>query len=384
MGQILQFQGKYDESMQYLKQALALAPAAKSQPAGVRDALATAWGILGDTRMRAGDNAGGLQSYNQLLAMRQELAKESKPGDGFAIQKALSVAETKLGDYYFRNEMPEEALTHLNAARAIDLRLSEADPGNAALTRKLRVTDLVLGSVLYGSGKHLAKPGEASAVLEDADRLLAADPSNSQVIEDSALTYTGLGDSLHSDRDLPGARAAWEKGMTVAQRLSASASDAGILSQLYRRLAISSSDDGKLDEALVGLRRAEELALLVEKDEPDTTMKTVRIADVNDIRADAWIAAKRWQEAIGAMKSNAAAYDGLAREHPEAPIFVSSQPPIYAKLAECYEEAGDRENVRRAMQSALDVYAAMEAKHPLSAGDKQSRDEDKAKLAAWQ
>jgi tetratricopeptide (TPR) repeat protein/tRNA A-37 threonylcarbamoyl transferase component Bud32 len=388
MGQILQFQGKYDESAQYLKQALAFAPAVKSQPATVRDALATAWGILGDTRMRAGDNAGGLQAYNKLLAMRQELAKESKPGDAFAIQRALSVAETKLGDYYFRNEVPEEALTHLNAARAIDLRLSEADPGNAALTRKLRVTDLILGSVLYGSGKHLAKPGEASAILQDAarlaDRLLAADPSNSQVIEDSALTYTGLGDSLHSDRDLPGARAAWEKGMTVAQRLSASASDAGILSQLYRRLAISSSDDGKLDEALAGLRRAEELALSAEKDAPDTTMKTVRIADVNDTRADVYIAAKRRPDAIDAMKSNVAAYEDLAQRNPNDSLYRDSQPPIYVKLADCYYGAGDRENARKTLRIALDIYAAMEAKHPLTSADKQDRDDAQAKLAAWQ
>jgi tetratricopeptide (TPR) repeat protein/predicted Ser/Thr protein kinase len=388
LGQILQYQGKYNDSTRYYKQALAFAPEAKSQPAGVRDALATAWSVLGDTRMRAGDNAGGLRSYSELLALRVQLAKESNAATAVDAQRGLSVAQTKLGDYYFRNEIPEQALPHLLAAREIDLRLSAADPGNVSLTRKLRVTDLILGSVLYGSGKNLAKPGEATAILQDAarlsDRILAPDPDNRQALEDVSLTYTSLGESLHADNDIPGARAAWEKGMAAAKRLPATAGNDGILSQLYRRLAISLSDEGKYEESLANLRRAEELAVAAEKDAPDTIMKTVRLADVADTRADVYVAARRWQEAIAEMKSNAAAYEDLARRNPGDPLFVQSQPPIYAKLADCYAGAGERENARKAMQAALDVYAALERKRALSAGEKLSRDQARAKLDSWQ
>jgi len=338
--------------------------------------------------MRAGDNAGGLRSYSELLALRVQIVKESNAAGAVDAQRGLSVAQTKLGDYYFRNEIPEEARTHLLAAREIDLRLSAADPGNVALTRKLRVTDLILGSVLYGSGKNLAKPGEATAILQDAarlsDRILAPDPDNRQALEDMALTYTSLGESLHADKDIQGARAAWEKGMAAAQRLPATAGTNGILSQLYRRLAISLGDQGQFDAALENLRRAEELAVAAEKDAPDTTMKTVRLADVADTRADVYIAAKRWQEAIGEMKSNAAAYEDLARRDPDNPLFVDGQPPIYAKLADCYAGAGDRENARKAMQTAVDRYGAMGKKRALSTGEKQSRDEARAKLEAWQ
>jgi tetratricopeptide (TPR) repeat protein/tRNA A-37 threonylcarbamoyl transferase component Bud32 len=386
IGQILQFRGNYDESARVLRQALAFASAGQAQQATVRDALATAWSTLGDTQMRAGDDAGSLQSRLAFLRLRSELAKQSPPGDVDA-QRGLSAAETKVGEYYFRDDIPEKALPHLNAAREIDVRLLAANPGNGALIRKLRITDLLLGAALAGSGKYLAKPGEATAILQDAarlsDRMLAADPANRQALEDAAITYTALGDSLHEEKDLPGARAAWEKGMAAAQRLPVADGNDGILSQLYRRTAIALSDEGKLEESLANLRQAAERAVALEKNSSDPTMKTLRLADVSDTRADVYKAAKHWREAIAEMQAEAAAYADLARRHPGQSFFVDAQPSILAKLADFYEAAGERENARSAMQSALDGYAAMEAKRALTAGEKKSQDEDKVKLAEW-
>lgn len=385
MGQILQFQGRYDDSAGYLKEAVAFVPSPKSQPAAVRDALGTALSVLGDTQLRAGDDTGCLRSRSEVLALRLDLAKESEPAD-VAAQRGISSAETKLGEYYFHKEIPERALPHLTAAREIDVRLSAADPTNVALTRKLRITDMLLGSVLAGSGSYLAKPGEASGILRDAmrlaDRMLAADPDNRQGLEDVAITATSLGDSLRQDKDLPGARAVWVAGMAAAQRLPAADGNDGILSQLYRRMAMALSDEGKLEESLANLRLAEEHAVAAEKDAPNTTMKTLRLADISDTRADVYMAAKRWREAIGEMKSNLAAYVELARRDPGNPMFVENQPAIYAKLGDFYSRAKERENAGKAWRTALDGYAATEARRALTVAEKKDRDEVRGKLSA--
>jgi tetratricopeptide (TPR) repeat protein len=245
---------------------------------------------------------------------------------------------------------------------------------------------MLLGSVLAGSGSYLAKPGEASGILRDAmrlaDRMLAADPDNRQGLEDVAITATSLGDSLRQDKDLPGARAVWVAGMAAAQRLPAADGNDGILSQLYRRMAMALSDEGKLEESLANLRLAEEHAVAAEKDAPNTTMKTLRLADISDTRADVYMAAKRWREAIGEMKSNLAAYVELARRDPGNPMFVENQPAIYAKLGDFYSRAKERENAGKAWRTALDGYAATEARRALTVAEKKDRDEVRGKLSA--
>jgi hypothetical protein len=87
------------------------------------------------------------------------------------------------------------------------------------------------------------------------------------------------------------------------------------------------SDEGKYEESLANLRIAGEHAVAAEKDAPSTTMKTLRLADISDTRADVYIAAKRWREAIGAMLEDLAAYAELTRRDPGNPLFVEGQPP---------------------------------------------------------
>jgi hypothetical protein len=139
-----------------------------------------------------------------------------------------------------------------------------------------------------------------------------------------------------------------------------------------------------VDTALDNLRIAAEHAVAAEKDAPNTTMKTLRLVDVNDTRADVFMAAKRWQDAIGEMKLNAAAYEELLGHDPGNPQFLAGVPPVYAKMADCHAGAGDRESARKAMQTAMDRWAAVEAKRPLTAAESQSREESRAKLAGWQ
>jgi Flp pilus assembly protein TadD len=82
------------------------------------------------------------------------------------------------------------------------------------------------------------------------------------------------------------------------------------------------------------------------------------------------------------MKSNIAIYDELARLDPRNPLFVDGQPSTYVKLADCYRKAGERDNARRAIEMALDLYAAVEARHALDAEQKQIRDDARTTLAA--
>jgi tetratricopeptide (TPR) repeat protein/predicted Ser/Thr protein kinase len=383
IGQMLQFQSRYDESTRVLKRAIALADRSNSKTMAVRDALATAWTILADSQARAADYPSALVSRTAALSLRQALVRESN--GSVAQLRGLSLAETRLGEHYFRLEQPEPSLPHLLAAREIDQRLLAADPGNAALTRKLRVTDLLLGSLLYGSGKHLAKPGQATEILQEAlrvcDRALAADPANTQAQEDLAITATALGESLRADRDFKGARAVWEKGMGVALKLPAASANDGILSQLYRRIGIAFSDEGQLEPALENLRKAEEHALAAEKNAKTPAAKLIRLGDVSETRSDIYAAAKRWAEAIAELKANIADYDELAELDPGNPQFTDGQPATYAKLAGLYASAGDGANQRRALQTAIGLFAKIEAGRPLSTDEKKTRDEARDALS---
>ena len=379
LGQAMICQNSYELAAKYLRQAVALAPGA--QPAEVRNALSLVWSTLGDAQYETGAYGQAIESFTKMRALRIQLAKED-PGDGN--QRGLAVSESKLGDIYTVSGHPSEALLHLKAAREIDERMAAAAPGNTSTTRQLKVTDLLLGTLLEDSGKYLAKPGEAAAFLQEAvrlsDQILAADPQNRRALSDVADSGIALGDSLRDEKDLTGAHAAWDKAMAVAQKL---ASDEGLLSQLYRRLALAASDEGKYDEALDNLRKAEDHAARAETGPPDATGRVLRTLDIGDSRAEIYVAAKHWQEAIGVLKTNIAALEDLAPREPGNRLLVNRQPVTYARLAGCYAGAGDWGNAIIAMTTAVERYGAIERTRVLFPDEKLARDEAERNLAAW-
>jgi hypothetical protein len=91
-------QGDYPGCEHYLKEALSFQPASgtAAAPFEIRDAIATVWSNLGDTKIRAGLVSQAIDPYQHLLELATGLARETK--DPVAAQRRLSAANTKLGD----------------------------------------------------------------------------------------------------------------------------------------------------------------------------------------------------------------------------------------------------------------------------------------------
>jgi tetratricopeptide (TPR) repeat protein/tRNA A-37 threonylcarbamoyl transferase component Bud32 len=386
IGQILQAQARYDDSEKMIEQAISWTGDARAQPTVVLEALVTAWGALGTTQIRAGRNEPGLRSRLELMSLSQELARRKQPGS-LESKRIVADAESKLGEFYYRNEIPDKTLQHLSAARALELQLVEASPDDAARLRDLRVTDMMLGSLLANFVEELKpKPGEATGFVRDAyriaERMVAVDPTNRQAIEDFANSCNILGDSLRFENRWDEAVTVWRKGLAAAEQLPSAPRTHGVLSQLYRRLAMFPSHRGNLDAAIEGLGKAETHAIAAEKDSPKATTLALRLADITDTRADFYIAAKRWKEAVREMWVNAKRYDELGDREPGSALFADRRAVIYKKLSFCYLGGGDRTNARKALETALQRFALIEAKVPLTPNQIGSRQDALTRLAS--
>ena len=380
----------YKKAQQYASRGLALADAQpQASSHAVLGALGMAWSVLGDARLMSGANGQAIEPFRRLLALRLELARESK--DQAAAQLGISVAHAKLGDVYHRSERPAEALEHLAAAREIDERLVAAHPGNLRYTRMLKVNYLLLAQVLStDTGRPYAKPGETTGYFEGAARLAeqmtAADPENRQALRDVADTYTSLGDWLKEEHDPQGAAAAWRKGMAAAQglvQLGAVATNEGVLSQLYRRLAMAAIAAGEFQQAAANLQKAEEFASAAERANPDATMKIMRANEIGETRTDLLMAQKDWPGAIRQLKAIVAADEEMARQDTESEMPSNDLPQKYAQLADCYHQSGEKGAAAQAMDAALAKYRAIAARRPLTAAEERIRKDGADKLAAW-
>jgi tetratricopeptide (TPR) repeat protein len=123
----------------------------------------------------------------------------------------LSVSHLKLGDVLSAQGDLGGALAAYREALAIAQRLAAADPSNTEWQRDLSVSHNKLGDVLSAQGDlggALAAYREALAIRQ---RLAAADPSNSGWQLDLSVSHIKLGDVLSAQGDLGGALEWWRK-----------------------------------------------------------------------------------------------------------------------------------------------------------------------------
>ena len=365
--------------------AIPLSDAAGKNPE-VRMALAGAWGMLGDIKLREGLADKAIDPYSRQLALSQQLLAES---DSPARQRGVSLAQAKLGDAYLRMREQANALPHLRIAFGIDQRLSEAEPENVNMMRKLLITTTMLSSVLASPvGQALAAPGELNRYLEMsvgmADKLAGANPDSRQPLLDIGLASDNLGDWLRSQKKPQEALAAYRKAAAAVEqmnRLSPQApGNVSMLVQVYQRIALGMTDTGQFAEGMENLRLAERHLARAEEANPGLPMYVARRAELKQTKAGLYAGQGAWREAVAAYREALEIMELQHKALPANQTFLNEQPGLLASLASCLEKAGDHAAAVAALRGALERFGEIESKRALAPSEVEERKRLTARL----
>jgi len=370
IAQVLTQQGDLKNGEAALRDAVSLGEGSTEYT--VRDAMARAYGTLGDLKIKVASHSEAIEPFEKMLALSEQLAHEGREPAGE--QRGLSVAHTKLGDILSRMGRNREALDHLRIALAIDKRAAAAGANDLTASRKLFITYMILGRVFRSStGAEFARPGEANATLEAAagiaDNMVAADPNNNLALMDVVTARTGLGDLLLKQHQTEIAVATFRKVVDAAERLNSDGArafanmDAGM--QAHHRLGIALVEAGRVDEALEHFQKAAAYLESSEKLNPGLNRNLRRRAEIDSGRASAFERQKKWNEAIADLSSAIGIFESEHQRDPKDESVLNEQPALYARLADCYSAAGDSPGAARAARAALDRYREIEARRPL-------------------
>ena len=391
IAQVLAVEGDLKGSERFLKEALAFGqqgPAAGSYQ--VRDALSKTYGAFGDLKTRMGVHEEAVEPFLKLLDLSTQLARERKNED--SAQADISLAHTKLGDVLNLVDRPKEALDHLRVALEIDRRLAATHPDNIPLTRKLYMTYNMLGRVLRSkNGQRLAEPDEAKTYFEGAvdlaDKMSAADPDNRLALTDIAVARSSLGEWLLREKNPQAAVAAHRKAVAAAERLSRvstqTSGNQDILVHTYVRLAAALTGIVQYDEALQSLGKADEYLSQAEKLNPGSR-NAKRRGEIVQGEAEVHVARKLWGQAIPAYARLISIFENQRKRDPKTEVFLTAQPEQYARLAECYEAAGQRDSAIQALRTALDRFQEIESNRGLAKDEEEDRMSDIVRLSQWE
>lgn len=382
---------EYKAGVEYAKAALAFRmPEAAARSFEVRDARANAWGILGDVYLRMGDYVATVEPYVRQLELRTELARDNP--DQKAGLRGISVANTKLADDYYRLGQSSKAYTHILVALPIDKGLVDSDPTNMNLVRKLYVTYLLLGSVLSApTGRHLAKPEEVTGYYDSAlalaDRMVAVDPDNRQPLLDTSIACDNYGDWLRTLKKPDAALIVYRKAASTVEHMNRLSPEApgnrGMLIEVYERLGLALTDLKQFQEAEENLRTSEKYLQLAEARNPGIPVVLARRLEFLQARGDLFFARAQWPQAIETYVQAVALMERMHREIPDNDSYINDQPALFASLARSYENAGQRPDALRAMNTALQRFRELEAKRALVAGEVEEKQSAQAALAQW-
>jgi tetratricopeptide (TPR) repeat protein len=356
----------------------------------VRDAIAGAYSNLGDLQSRTGNFSGSAVTYGKLLTLSQELAAETK--DEKAAQSGLSLAQTKLGEAYWRMGNNKDALEHLRLALAIDTTRAQASPDNMPVTRKLYITYMLLGQVLRTpTGRQFGSAEEEKGYLEEAaniaERMAAADPNNKTNATDIVVAHMSYGDWLRAEKDGNGAVVQYRKAVDASQRLGGpgplTAGDADILYQVHQRFACGLTDTGQFEEALRELARAGDYLAVEEKQAPGIAWNKLRRAEFLLARGTVYQDQQRWQEAVADFSQAIGHFEELRKTDPKDETMLIDQPELYARMADCYAGLGQTGDAAQAVQSALERLRQLGEIRALTRDEEDRRSKSLAKLAGW-
>lgn len=227
--------------------------AEREQTSAARRLLWVSTGKTGDAKLAGKDAAGAFAAFEQALALARSRAG-AEP-DNPEAKRDLSISLTKLGAVQRVQQHYVEALKSYEEGLAVRRELASKHEGN-----KLARRDLALALNDVGDTKLTA--GDADGALEslkEAAEIFRAiareDPSDARAQRDVAVAYNNIGDLSLQSGDVAGARAAFSESVAALKPLvaidegniPAKIELAGALSKLA---GVSDAADALYDEAL--------------------------------------------------------------------------------------------------------------------------------------
>ena len=245
---------------------------------------------LGDVRLKAGDTAGALQSYQESLDTAAKLAaQEQSP----AVRRLLWVSTQKLGDAKLAEKDFNGALTAFQDGLSLAQTRAGAEPDNPEARRDLSVSLAKVGVLQKAQGQfpEALKTYEESLAIRR--ELATLHEGNKLARRDLALALNDIGDTKLAAGDVDGARGALKESADIFRAVAREdASDA----RAQRDVAVAFNNLGDLNlqkgdiEAARGAYSESVAALkpLVAIDETNIPAKTelagslIKLAGVSD------------------------------------------------------------------------------------------------------
>ncbi len=311
IGDVLQRQGKWDESKSAYERARALVDAALGR--GLKDArlrrdqslILQDLGALAHAR---GDFAGALKLYRDGLATAQSLA-DAEPQDA-ATRHALAVAQRNVGDALLQAGSIDEAASMFDSAAEIAHRLALENPDNALLQRDYTLSQERLGETLTAKGDRAGalrafSEGEATAIA-----LAASDATNLEWQYDVAIGYLEVADAQLALNEFSAAIQSYREAATIDKSLTQKDPSNALWRAHYRdalnRLGGALYQHASPAEALAVYREALAFYLSISTGGADAEWAQ-SAAQAQDKIGDALLALGKPDDALAAYR------DGLAR-----------------------------------------------------------------------
>jgi tetratricopeptide (TPR) repeat protein len=356
----------------------------------VRAALARTYNDYGDLKYRLGLLSECIEPYSKAVEIWTQLSKVGR--DPNAEQYGIGVGHSKLADTLTHLERGVEAMAHIRQALAIDLPLSAGDPNNRKRLRKVFLDYILLANISASdSGKALDQNGEARAASQSAadiaDRMAAADPTDTRALADVRTAQEFLGDVLRREKDPEAALQHYRRALEVAAK-QAAAPTASLTSKeelvmAHHRMARGLVDAGRAEEALQHLSQADVALAAARKQSSAPTRWTAWDSDLQRARGLANTRLKNWPQAIVAYRAAIADSEEAIRQDVQNDDYWNDLRTSLFELADCYAALEQWGNAAQAMQRALDSFQKVASRRTLRADEEESRKTALAKMAVW-
>jgi serine/threonine-protein kinase len=217
-----------------------------------------------------GDSSGALVEYRGTLAMKKALL-ERAPGDA-ARRHSLAVTQEDIGQVLRMLGRFGEAEGNLRQAVSIREALLAEEPDNAERLENLGVSQFMLGALFESIEDTESALVQHRAALDTSMRLAAQDPDNSVWKRSVAVSHGQVGYMLAA-RDPAKAMEHLEISLNILQKLVAqdptNVSWDRDLAVLTTKKGLALEEQGKIDEALRTVGRAEQALEALHRNHPE-------------------------------------------------------------------------------------------------------------------
>ncbi|HRJ69835.1 MAG TPA: tetratricopeptide repeat protein, partial [Beijerinckiaceae bacterium] len=299
--------------------------------------------VVGDHYATYANLEAALRTYESAL----EAARRS--GD----ERDLSISHDRIGDVRVEQGDLTGALTAYAASHAIAERLAAADRSNTLWQRDLSISHDRIGDVRRAQGDLAGALTAYEASLAIRQRLAAADRSNTEWQRDLSVSHNRIGDVRMAQGDLAGALTAYEADLAIAEHLAAADRSntqwQRDLSISHNRIGDVRTAQGDLAGALTAyaasLAIAERLAAADQSNtlwQRDLSISHTKIGDVRTAQGDL-------ADALTAYEASLAIFERLAAAD-------RSNTEWQRDLSISHEKIGDVRRAQGDLTGALTAY----------------------------